>query len=169
MIYIHHQEIDGIWYAVALDGEKVFATAFSYTEKEVLRHLLQSLPYNVSFQIAEESNQLSIKLLKMLKAIFDGKNVSFSLKTAMNHLSSYAQKVLHCVSLIPAGYLTTYSTIAKAMGGSPRAVGQVMASNPFPLVIPCHRVVRADFSIGGYGLGEKFLKRKIEVIKNPRR
>ncbi len=45
-------------------------------------------------------------------------------------------------------------------GGSPRAVGNAMAYNPFPLLIPCHRVVRADFSVGGYGAGEK-IKREL--------
>jgi len=118
--------------------------------------LLENLPYNVPFQVTEKPNQLLIELLKTLKAIFDGKDsASYGFKIATNHLSSYARRVLNCTSLIPVGYLTTYGAIAKAAGGSPRSVGRVEASNPFPLLIPCHRVVRADFSIGGYGLGEK--------------
>ena len=156
MIYIYHQEINNMWYAAAVQNDKVFATAFSPKEQEVLRHLLKSLQYNVPFQVTEKPNKLLTKLLKTLKTIFDGKDsASYGFKISMNHLPSYTRRVLNCTSLIPVGYLTTYGAITKVAGGSPRSVGRAEASNPFPLLIPCHRVVRADFSIGGYGLGEK--------------
>lgn len=163
MIYIYHQEINNMWYAAAVQNDKVFATAFAPKEQEVLRHLLGSLPYNVPFQVTEKPNQLLTDLLKTLKAIFDGKDrASYGFKIAMGHLPSYTRRVLNCTSLIPVGYLTTYGAIAKVAGGSPRSVGRAEASNPFPLLIPCHRVVRADFSIGGYGLGEKV---KLELLQ----
>ena len=156
MIYIHCQKIDNIWYAAAIQNNKVFATAFSPKEQQVMRHLLENLPYNIPFQVTEKPNQLLTKLLKTLKAIFDGKDsASYGFKIATNHLSSYTRRVLNYTSLIPIGYITTYGAIAKAAGGSPRSVGRVEALNPFPLLIPCHRVVRSDFSVGGYGLGEK--------------
>lgn len=153
MIYLYHQEIDEVWYATAVEDEKVFATAFSFSERGVLRRLLENLPYNMPFQMAEKSIPLSMELLKTLKTIFDGKDVSFSFQLALDHLPSYTRGVLKCVSLIPVGYVTTYGAIAKTVGASSRAVGRVMATNPFPLLIPCHRVVRSDFSVGGYGLG----------------
>ena len=163
MIYIHHQKINNTWYAAAVQNDKVFATAFSPKEQETLRHLLENLPYNLPFQATEKPNQLLTDILKTLKAIFDGKdNPSHSFKITMNHLSSYAKRVLNCTSLIPIGYLTTYGAIAKVEGGPPRSVGRTEASNPFPLLVPCHRVVRADFSIGGYGLGEKF---KLQILQ----
>ena len=163
MIYIHHQQINNTWYAAAVQNDKVFATAFSQKEQQVLRHLLENLPYDTPFQATEKPNQLLTELLKTLKAIFDGKDKpSHSFKITMNHLSSYAKRVLNCTSLIPMGYLTTYGAIAKVAGGNPRSVGRAEASNPFPLLIPCHRVVRADFSIGGYGLGEKV---KLELLQ----
>jgi methylated-DNA-[protein]-cysteine S-methyltransferase len=164
MIYIHHQKINEVWYAAAIENDEVFATAFSLdNEEEALRHLLKSLPYDVPFQITENAGQLLAELLKTLKAIFDGKDVShFNFKTAMNHLPTYTRRVLVCTSLVPVGYLTTYGAIAKVTGGSPRSVGRAEASNPFPLLIPCHRVVRADFSIGGYGLGEKV---KLQILQ----
>ncbi len=151
-----------MWYAAAIGDEKVFATAFSATEKGVLQELLESLPYNISFQMAEKSSPLSAELLKTLKAIFDGKDVSVHFEVAMDHMPTYTRRVLECTSMIPVGYLTTYGAIAKTVGGSPRAVGNAMAYNPFPLLIPCHRVVRADFSIGGYGGGEEI---KLELLQ----
>jgi len=163
VIYIYHQKINNMWYAAAIQNNKVFATAFSPKEQEALRHLLKSLPYNVQFQVTEKPNQLLTELLKALKGIFDGKDSeSYGFKIAMDHLPSYTRRVLNYTSLIPVGYLTTYGAIAKVAGGSPRSVGRAEASNPFPLLIPCHRVVRADFSIGGYGLGEKV---KLELLQ----
>lgn len=150
-----------------MENDEVFATAFSPDEEEVLRHLLKNLPYNVPFQVTEKPRQFLAELLKTLEAIFDGKDVSLSsFKTAMDHLPSHTRTVLNCTSLIPVGYLTTYGAIAKVTGGSPRSVGRAEASNPFPLLIPCHRVVRSNFSIGGYGLGEKV---KLQILQRENR
>ena len=152
-----------MWYAAAIQEDRVFATAFSPREQEVLRHLLGNLPYNVPFQVTEKPNQLLTELLKTLREIFDGKdNASYGFKIALGHLPSYTRRVLNRTSLIPVGYLTTYGAIAKVAGGSSRSVGRAEASNPFPLLIPCHRVVRADFNIGGYGLREKV---KLELLR----
>jgi len=167
LISIYHQKINDVWYAAAIENDEVFATAFSPdNEEEALRHLLKNLPYNVPFQVTEKPSQLLAELLKTMKAIFDGKNVSSSFKTAMDQLPSYTRRVLNCTSLIPVGYLTTYGAIAKVTGGSPRSVGRAEASNPFPLLIPCHRVVRFNFSIGGYGLGEKI---KLQILQREER
>ena len=152
VIYIHHRKVNGVWYAAAIEGEKVFATAFSSDEKEVLQSLLESLPYDASFQFSEKPNQLSENLLTTLKLIFEGKNVSANFRLEMNHLSNYARKVLECVSTIPIGYVTSYGAIAKAAGGSPRAVGRIMAINPFVPLIPCHRVVRANLTFISFQL-----------------
>ena len=164
MISIYHQKINDVWYAAAVENNEVFATAFSPdNEEEALRHLLKSLPYNVPFQVTGKPSQLLAELLKTLKAIFDGKNVSHSsFKIVMDHLPSYTRRVLNCTSFVPVGYLTTYGAIAKVAEGSPRSVGRAEASNPFPLLIPCHRVVRSNFSIGGYGLGEKI---KLQILQ----
>lgn len=162
MINVYHQQLDGVWYATALEDGNLFSTTFSLSEEEVLQHLLESLPYNTPFQVADKQSQLSTEVLTTLRRIFEGDNVSAVFKISMDHLSEYARRVLHCLSLIPRGYLTTYGAIAKACGGSPRAVGRVMASNPLPLLLPCHRVVRSDFSVCGYGLGEEI---KLEILR----
>jgi len=155
MINIIHKNIDGIWYGAALDAEKILATTFAQNETEALKYLLKSLPYDASFQVDEKLNPPSDRLLETLKRVYDGEDVSFSPEMSMDHLSGYAQKVLKCVSAVPVGYFTTYGAVAKACGGSARAVGQIMSKNPFPPLIPCHRVVRADFSVGGYGGGKE--------------
>jgi O-6-methylguanine DNA methyltransferase len=80
--------------------------------------------------------------------------------------------VLEVTSLVPVGYVTSYGSIAKAAGGSPRAVGNVMAANSFAPIVPCHRVVSSDFTLGGYGGGLdvklEFLVREKRGYQSPR-
>lgn len=58
---------------------------------------------------------------------------------------------------VPEGKITTYGELAKAVGftNGQRAVGKFMNKNPYPVIIPCHRVVKADGKIGGYAYGEE--------------
>lgn len=166
MIHIYCKNMDAMWFAAAIRNETIIATTFAPNENDALKHLLKSLPYTMSFQMAKKPTQFWKKVLSTLKLIFDGKNVSSKFELEMKHLSDYAQKVLNCVSLVPVGYVTTYGKVAKAMGGSPRAVGRVMATNPFPPLVPCHRVVRSDFTLGGFGGG---ITMKWEILQRENR
>jgi len=58
---------------------------------------------------------------------------------------------------VPKGKVTTYGDLAKAVGlkNGQRAIGAIMQKNPFPVIIPCHRVIKSDGKIGGYVYGEK--------------
>ena len=62
--------------------------------------------------------------------------------------------------------MASYGAVAKSVGGSPRAVGHVMSLNPFAPVVPCHRVVSSDFTLGGYGGG---LNVKLEMLIREKR
>jgi len=152
MINIYCQRLDETWYAVVLEDEKIWATSWDSNQQRVLKSVLQSLPLNTPFQMVEEQSELSEKLLTAMKAMLAGENISLSkFKFEMAHLPKYSQKVLAVLAKVPVGYVTTYGALAKTAGGGPRAVGRVMAANPFAPLIPCHRVVRSDFSVGGYG------------------
>lgn len=73
---------------------------------------------------------------------------------------------------VPKGKITTYGELAKAVGlkNGQRTVGKIMNKNPYPVIIPCHRVVKSDGKIGGYAYGEEIksdmLTREGIVIKN---
>jgi methylated-DNA-[protein]-cysteine S-methyltransferase len=64
--------------------------------------------------------------------------------------------VLHAIAAIPYGTTGTYRSIATAAGtpNAVRAAGSACATNPLPIVVPCHRVVRSDGSMGSYAGGE---------------
>jgi methylated-DNA-[protein]-cysteine S-methyltransferase len=73
---------------------------------------------------------------------------------------------------VPKGKITTYGELAKAVGlkNGQRAVGKIMNKNPYPVIIPCHRVVKSNGKIGGYAYGEEIksdmLTREGIEIKN---
>ncbi len=74
--------------------------------------------------------------------------------------TGFQRRVWGVVAHIPYGETRSYSWVAERVGGSPRAVGQALARNPCPLLIPCHRVVGKDGEMGGYAGGVD-LKRKL--------
>jgi methylated-DNA-[protein]-cysteine S-methyltransferase len=83
----------------------------------------------------------------------------------MRHLTPLHQQVLRITSDIHYGQVCSYKEIAKTLN-RPRAyrfVGSCLAKNPFPIIIPCHRVVRNDLSIGKYGGGSEMKKKMIEL------
>jgi methylated-DNA-[protein]-cysteine S-methyltransferase len=166
MIQVYHTKLKGVWYGAAVQDDQVLVTCFSVEEPD-LKHILRRLPYDIPFQVVEEPNQFLAKVLGALEEVFNGKDrESYRFKIATDQLSSYSKKVLNCTRLVPVGYVTSYGAIAKVVGGSARSVGRVQASNPFPLLIPCHRVVRSDLSIGGYGYGEQV---KLEILQREER
>ena len=65
---------------------------------------------------------------------------------------------------VPAGRVTTYGELAKAVGleNGQSTIGTIMNKNPFPVIIPCHRVVKSDGQIGGYVYCEKAKSKMLE-------
>jgi len=70
---------------------------------------------------------------------------------------SLEQKIYKKLLQVPKGQVTTYGELAKAVGleNGQRTIGKVMNKNPYPVIIPCHRVVMSTGKIGGYAYGEK--------------
>ena len=80
------------------------------------------------------------------------------------------EKVYKKLLQVPTGKVTTYSELAKAVGlkDGQRIIGKIMNKNPYPVIVPCHRVVKANGEVGGYAFGEDIkikmlLKEGIEI------
>ena len=71
-------------------------------------------------------------------------------------LTPFQIKVYEIVKRIPKGKTMTYGEIAIKLKTSPRAIGQALKRNPFPIKIPCHRVIKSNGKIGGYTFKGKF-------------
>ena len=109
------------------------------------------------------------RVIDTIKRYCSGENVSFEgCHMDWSSLSPFQQKVLKTAMKIPYGSVATYGSLAGKIGcprGS-RAVGNALARNPFPLVIPCHRIIRGDGKPGGFSAGGGvMLKNKLLQIE----
>ena len=96
---------------------------------------------------------------------FDGTPVSFdSVTLDLRDATPFMQAAWQACRTIPRGETRTYKEVAESIGvpNGARAVANACGKNPFPITIPCHRVVRSDGSLGGYsGAGGVAKKRKL--------
>lgn len=103
---------------------------------------------------------------KELLAYLAGRSASFSVPCDLAALPPFARSVLRVTAKIPYGQVKSYRWIAARLGkpGATRAVGNALAKNPIPVLIPCHRVIRSDGSLGGFALGLDW-KRKLLALE----
>jgi methylated-DNA-[protein]-cysteine S-methyltransferase len=116
-------------------------------------------------------------LVKSVKPACAGENlkVEFSkMKLDLAQFTDFERSVMEKTREIPYGMVTTYAELARAVGNvrAARAVGNTMARNPIPIVVPCHRVIKSDLTIGEYTHGkekkEALLKAEGVVFENGR-
>ncbi|HVN71721.1 MAG TPA: methylated-DNA--[protein]-cysteine S-methyltransferase [Desulfomonilia bacterium] len=101
-----------------------------------------------------------------ITAFLEGEDVRFSLDILlMDMCTVFQQKVLRAEFSIPRGKVSTYQRIAGHSGydKAARPVGSALARNPFPVVIPCHRAVRTDRTLGGFHGGLEMKKALLEL------
>lgn len=91
--------------------------------------------------------------LRQLAAYFDGTLTHFDLPLAACP-TARGGTLREAIVAIGYGETATYGTLARAIGSSPRAIGQACARNPFPILVPCHRVLGAGGVLGAYSAGE---------------
>ena len=108
-----------------------------------------------------------IKCQMQIEEYFEGKRKEFDLNLKFDG-TEFRQKVWNALSCIPYGKTASYKDIA-IMINSPkavRAVGGANHNNPFWIVVPCHRIINSDGSLGGYGGGIERKKSLLELEKN---
>lgn len=83
----------------------------------------------------------------------------------MDEVTAFAEKVYRIVLRIPAGEVRSYKWVASKAGRpqASRAVGQILRNNPYPLIVPCHRVIKSDDNCGGYVFGEELKKELLDT------
>jgi methylated-DNA-[protein]-cysteine S-methyltransferase len=94
-------------------------------------------------------------LRRQLDEYFEGRRRSFDVTLDRRLSHGYRRQVLEALSEVPYGETVSYKDLAVRTGnpGASRAVGSAMATNPIPIVVPCHRVLRSGGALGGYGGG----------------
>ncbi len=123
----------------------------SFDKKFVLLKIAKSTPPKDS---KSEEYPNSVKfLIESIENYFTGRLLKIEYPVNLKGLSKFDRKVLDFIMKIPYGKTVTYKFIAEELHTSPRAIGQALHRNPFPLIIPCHRIVKSDGTLGGYSLG----------------
>jgi len=100
-----------------------------------------------------------------IKRLLEGEEIEFSLDVVNLSLCTEFQKVvLRAEHRIPRGSISTYQLIAGYLGkrNGARVVGNALANNPFPLIVPCHRAIRSDRHLGGYQGGLEMKRALLE-------
>jgi len=99
--------------------------------------------------------RLTAKAREELFEYLEGRRSFFSVPVDFSAMPSFQRKVLERTYRIPFGETWSYARIAREIGNprAVRAVGTALGRNPVPIIVPCHRVLRSDGSLGGYGLG----------------
>ena len=101
-----------------------------------------------------------VRARQQLAEYFSGNRHDFCLPLDLSPGSPFQRSVWEAARHIPYGRTSTYGEIAQAVGipNAARAVGNALANNPVPIIVPCHRVLRADGAWGGYRGGLEIKK-----------
>lgn len=102
--------------------------------------------------VVEQDAAQTAALCSQLAAYFNGRSDQFDVAIDWRNIGDFQKAVLQRVLSIPYGQTRSYQEIADQLGqpGAARAVGRANATNPMPLIIPCHRVLGADGKLHGY-------------------
>ena len=92
---------------------------------------------------------LAAEAVRQLKAYIADPGFTFGLPLRPPR-TTFQRRVWEQISAIPSGQTHTYGQLAKSLKNAPRAVGQACGSNPYPIVVPCHRVVATGGGLGGF-------------------
>jgi methylated-DNA-[protein]-cysteine S-methyltransferase len=128
---------------------------------EVLEHLAAA----VSPRVLHAPHPAVEQARRELDAYFAGRLRAFTVPLDRRLSSGFRRAALDAIAAIPYGATATYAEVA-ARAGNPRAVraaGSACATNPIPLIVPCHRVLRSDGTVGGYGGGAEMKRALLDL------
>ena len=164
------------WIALALRSSALCGLVFGYRSgpraEIALRRLLPHITLGngvPSATIAEnKAGNSETSLTSRLARFAEGADVGFrDVRLITDHLTPFGRCVVLACRRVRWGQTSTYGALAAQCGspGAARAVGQVMASNRFPLVVPCHRILAAGGGVGGFSApqGVRMKRRLLEM------
>jgi len=176
--------------AAAAAGEGLLDVAYTVADSPVGRLLLAATPRGVvriSFEVEGHEGELErlahavsprvvraparLDLLRReLDAYFEGSLMEFTVPLDRVLSAGFRRLVQEHLSTIPYGETESYAQVAATMGNpkASRAVGTACATNPLPIVVPCHRVLRSDGTLGGYAGGLPAKSRLLDLERGVR-
>ena len=140
---------------------KILRVLLSNSQVSAMELVKTSFPDFISSSCAEID-----VVADQIVAFLTGDDIHFCLEIARLDLCPrFQQKVLRAEHGIPRGRVSTYRRIARYLGNDKgaRAIGTALANNPFPIIIPCHRAIRSDGTLGGYQGGLAMKRALLEM------
>lgn len=133
--------------ALVVRGDRLCRACFDCTPDDAYVSVTKHYP-----MAKEATHPVLQEGFQQLMEYFLGNRCHFDLPLDDDRLSVFARRVHKALLQVPYGSVVSYKELARRAGcpGAARAVGGIMAHNPFPLFVPCHRVVNADGSLGKY-------------------
>lgn len=164
------------WIAVATVARRLIGVTFGHAEREAALAALDSqggVHHSATSQAATTLNKDEAPWLADIcarfKAFAAGEFEDFrDVEIDDGHLTPFERSVVQACRAIPYGETMSYGQLATKVGrpGAARAVGRVMATNRFPLVVPCHRVLAASGRLGGYSAPQGLaMKRRLLAME----
>jgi methylated-DNA-[protein]-cysteine S-methyltransferase len=139
------------------DNQHGIEAIVTYRKETLLRvELKRSDKKNGPYKnVSAPHSSFERKIANDFQKYFAGKDVTFDYPLSFEDLTGFQQNVLAQLRKIPFGSVESYKSIAKKTGRPKacRAVGSACGKNRFPIIIPCHRVIKTDGSLGGFGPG----------------
>jgi len=152
-------KVSSFWAEAVSDGRKLLRICLSYRKDD-----FQSI-YKLNFEKKKRLPPLLQRLKCDLIIYGSGSKVDFSCYPLQTEgYSSFTRRVWAEVREIPYGRFCSYKWIAQRLNNRGyRAIGKALSINPFPIIIPCHRVIREDGSLGGYSQGMRIKKELLRI------
>ena len=154
-------------------GQVAILWSIYVDQPKILRVLLSKPGFSAKYQVSKLCPSATASSCSEIHSIADdigaflnGEDTNFALEMIRIDLCSvFQRKVLLAEYSIPRGAVSTYQRIASHLGNpkGARAVGNALATNPFPIIIPCHRAIRSDRSLGGYQGGQEMKRILLEM------
>jgi O-6-methylguanine DNA methyltransferase len=136
------------WFGVLVDEkDRLLESAFNPSRKKVMDSLTRRARKVTGTRPALQPHPLAREMVNLYK----GRRVR-RVSLDAQYITPFQNRVYQYLRRIPKGRVTTYGMIAEAMKSGPRAVGNAVATNPWSLFVPCHRVVPSDLSVGNYSM-----------------
>ena len=157
--YLSSSPIGPLWVVVSERG--LLMVEWSMTQSDFSCLVERRFSVNAVY-----NETITADALHQLSEYLNGSRHKFTLPLDLLGMTPFQVQVLNLTTQIPYGQTSTYKKIAVQLGkvNAARAVGRVEATNPIPLVIPCHRVLGSDGSLHGYG-GPGGIKLKAWLLK----
>jgi methylated-DNA-[protein]-cysteine S-methyltransferase len=151
------------YFGLVADKKGLIRTCLPHKNRKTVEKCLLA-----GFDNPQFDKNLLKPLQKQIIAYFEGKPARFNAPLVLDRLPNFTHKVLDACRKIPAGKTVSYSQLAGTIGKprASRAVGSALARNPIPLIIPCHRVIHSDGSLGNFSaFGGTSTKKKLLALE----